>query len=277
MTVAGPSVTFLVFIPWLWFMFCIIPLFSVTVRRLHDTGHRWFWAFVPVASFILMFLPSSEKSVSEEAPNNNSKPTEWGAILLTVLLLIIAVCVGLAVIEKDKTQAPQQMDASSFNSALMSDKIEYVSTIIESTLDKAEAEGMGGVELEGGTNSITGFYYDGNSDKAIAWLSNGKTESKKFSSIIPLAGIYKAINESPEYITSLVRGSSLVIYEEIGIYDENYTVENYVITLEEKDSDYVVTIGVKEGTKDMILFGMYIYNAGESRTAYYDIGYGGVK
>lgn len=40
----------------LLFIFLLIPRFAVTVRRLHDTGHRGLLAFAPAVCYLLTFV-----------------------------------------------------------------------------------------------------------------------------------------------------------------------------------------------------------------------------
>lgn len=268
MTAAGPSVTFLVLIPWLWFIFCIIPLSSVTIRRLHDTGHRWFWLFVPVANFILMFMPSFEKTVPSEITNNKqANLTKWTAIASTSMLAIVVAIFSInTMLAENKTSIANSIDASS----IISDKIAYVSTIIESTLDRAEKEGMEGKAI-GTSHDIEFFSYDGHTQGAIVLLSNGETKSKPLSGIIPLTRIYQIINESPEYINDIRRGVDTT-YEGIG------TFENYVVEIHQADFvPYIFVLTVPEGKQEISRFGFSKGTSGDGNNTIYDITYGGPK
>jgi len=46
-------------IMWLYFLLTIIPIFAITVRRLHDIGKSWWWIFiqyVPIIWWIWLFI-----------------------------------------------------------------------------------------------------------------------------------------------------------------------------------------------------------------------------
>ena len=61
--------SFLIIVFYIFLLFCDIPMISVAVRRLHDTGRSGFYyflSFIPFGVFILLYFCSLD---SEERPN----------------------------------------------------------------------------------------------------------------------------------------------------------------------------------------------------------------
>lgn len=59
------------FVSSLYSLAALIPGLAICVRRLNDSGRPWynlFWAFLPIAGFIILIVKFCKPSIAEEIP-----------------------------------------------------------------------------------------------------------------------------------------------------------------------------------------------------------------
>lgn len=52
-----PAFAIILFI---YYIVSAVPMIAVTVRRIHDTNHRWYFGLIPFYNIVILFLPGDE-------------------------------------------------------------------------------------------------------------------------------------------------------------------------------------------------------------------------
>ena len=94
----------------------ILPSFSVSVRRMHDTGNRGFLAVIPIANLINLLLPSLESSEYRSGYNIHPTANFLGKVVVILSLVAYIFYMGTALSSVFFLSNLQGMDFGEYSS-----------------------------------------------------------------------------------------------------------------------------------------------------------------